>query len=289
MCLVLLAAGGGWAAWLVTGYRPEDATAAGLGLSVGASFLAYMATDRKDSSLWVRFGLYGGALAVAAATFWTGIVRPLQHAPSFGAVMAWLERLDGVGLVVLVVPGPAVMLLAVLWFEVALAGLRHLKSGDRRRRAESDLHARATLLGRRFLRRLAKRKGILLGQWGAGRNARLIGWSIEGSAITVAPPRSGKGATIALNLLSPDYRGFDGSTVTIDPRGELCASPPGGGARWDAAPSCSIPSAWWRGTGRRSRNATCRTPPAPPTTRWNSCGRTKGSRSATSTSCSMRC
>ena len=77
------------------------------------------------------------------------------------------------------------------------------------------------MLGRRFLRRLAKRNGILLGQWGAGRNARLIGWSLEGSAITVAPPRSGKGAIIALNLLSPGYRGFDGSTVTIDPRGEL--------------------------------------------------------------------
>ena len=221
LCLVLLAAGGGWAAWLVTGYRPEDATAAGLGLSVGASFLAYMATDRKDSSLWVRFGLYGGTLAVAAASLWTGAVRPLQHAPSIGAVMAWLERLDGVGLVAIVVPGPAVMLLTVLWFEVALAGLGHLKSGDRRRRAESDLHGRATLLGRRFLRRLAKRNGILLGQWGAGRNARLIGWSLEGSAITVAPPRAGKGAVIALNLLSPGYRGFDGSTVTIDPRGEL--------------------------------------------------------------------
>ena len=221
LCLVLLAAGGGWAAWLVTGYRPEDATAAGLGLGLGASFLAYMASDRKDAALWFRFGLYGGALAVAAASFWTGIVRPLQGAPSFGAAMAWLDRLDGVGLVVLVVPGPAVALLAVLWLEVALAGLRHLKSGDRRRRAASDLHGRASLLGRRFLRRLAKRNGILLGQWGAGRNARLIGWSLEGSAITVAPPRSGKGATIALNLLSPGYRGFDGSTVTIDPRGEL--------------------------------------------------------------------
>ena len=221
LCLVLLAAGGGWAAWLVTGYRPEDATAAALGLGLGASFLAYMAADRKDSALWFRFGLYGGALAVAAASFWTGIVRPLQGAPSFGAAMAWLDRLDGVGLAVLVVPGPAVMLLVVLWLEVALAGLRHLKSGDRRRRAESDLHGRASLLGRRFLRRLAKRKGILLGQWGAGRNAPLIGWSLEGSAITVAPPRAGKGATIALNLLSPAYRGFDGSTVTIDPRGEL--------------------------------------------------------------------
>ena len=221
VCALMLAAGAGWAAWLVTGYRPENATAAGLGLAVGASFLAYMASDRKDAALWFRFGLYGAGLAVAAASLWTGIVRPLQYAPSLGAVMAWLDGLDGLRLVLLVVPLPAVALLTMLWLEVALAGLRHLKSGDRRRRAESDLHGHASLLGRRFLRRLAKRRGILLGQWGAGRNARLIGWSLEGSAITVAPPRAGKGATIALNLLSPEDRGFDGSTVVIDPRGEL--------------------------------------------------------------------
>ena len=109
----------------------------------------------------------------------------------------------------------------MLWFEVLIDSLKYLSRDNRRQRAESDLYGRSKLLGRRFLRRLAKRRGILLGQWGAGRNAKLIGWSLEGSAITVAPPRVGKGALIALNLLSPDYRGFQGSTVTIDPRGEL--------------------------------------------------------------------
>ena len=292
LCLVLLAAGGGWAAWLVTGYRPEDATAAGLGLSVGASFLAYMATDRKDSSLWVRFGLYGGTLAVAAAS----LLDRHRSAPSstrrsIGAVMAWLERTrrGGAGGSI-VVPGPAVMLLTVLWFEVALAGLGHLKSGDRRRRAESDLHGRATLLGRRFLRRLAKRNGILLGQWGAGRNARLIGWSLEGSAITVAPPRAGKGAVIALNLLSPDYRGFDGSTVTIDPRGELwcIAAQP--------APRVGPPRAAARSLrgggeaqGGLSGVPPARCQPAPGSTHSRSSARTRVSRCATSTCCSTRC
>ena len=220
-CVLLLAAGAGWAAWLAAGYRSEDVTAAGLGLAVGASLLAYMASDRKDGALWLRFGLYGGALAVCVASFWTGVVRPLQHAPSWGAVMAWLDRLEGMGLVMLVAPGPAVVLLLVLWFEAAVASLRHLGGADRRRRAASDLHGHATLLGRRFLKRLARRRGILLGQWGGRRNAPLIGWALEGSAITVAPPRSGKGALIALNLLSPEDRGFEGSTVTIDPRGEL--------------------------------------------------------------------
>ena len=221
LCVLLLAAGAGWAAWLANGYRPEDIGAAGLGAAVLASFLAYMFADRKDAAVWLRFGLYGGALAVACASLWTGAVRPLLYAPSFGAVTAWLGALDGARLVMLVLPLPAVVLLGVLFFEVAVHAPRQLGGADRRRRAESDLHGQAQLLGRQFLRKLAKRKGILLGQWGARRGARLIGWSLEGSAITVAPPRTGKGALIALNLLSPDRRGFGGSTVTIDPRGEL--------------------------------------------------------------------
>ena len=221
LCLLLLAAGGGWAVWLATGYRPDGPTLAGLGLSLGVSYVAYMATDRKDAGIWLRLGLYGAGLAVSVASLWTGLVRPLQAAPSPGAFLAWLEGLDNMRLALLVVPVAAVMVIGVLWFEVALAGLRHLRSRERRRRAESDLHGKARLLGRRFLRRLGRRRGVLLGQWGPGRRAPLIGWSLEGSAITVAPPRAGKGATIALNLLSPDERGFDGSTVIVDPRGEL--------------------------------------------------------------------
>ena len=221
LCALLLAAGGAWAVWLTGGVCSDGAAAAALGLAAGASLLAYFATDRKDAALWLRFGLYGGALAVAAASLWIGVARPLLHAPSLGAVMAWLDRLDGLALALVAVPGPAVVLLLVLWFEVAVAGMRHLAGRERRRRAESDLHGSAALLGRRHLRRLAKRNGILLGQWGGRRNAPLIGWPLEGSAITVAPPRTGKGALIALNLLSPDGRGFAGSTVTIDPRGEL--------------------------------------------------------------------
>ena len=221
LCALLLAAGCGWAAWLTAGGRPEEIAAIVLGASVAASLLAYFAGDRKESFLWLRFGLYGGALAVACASLWTGAVRPLQHAPSFGAALAWLEGLGGMRLVMLVAPLAAACVLCMLWFEVAAAAFRHLGRSDRRRRAQSDLHGHARLLGRRFLRRLARRSGILLGQWGASGRAPLIGWSLEGSAITVAPPRTGKGATIALNLLSPDGRGFAGSTVTIDPRGEL--------------------------------------------------------------------
>ena len=221
VCAFLLAAGCAWAAWLTAGHRPDDIAAGGLGIAVAVSFAVYMATDRKDGALWLRLGLYGGALAVACASLWTGVVQPLQHAPSLGAIFAWLGALDGMRLVMLVVPPPAAGLLGMLFLEVAMHGLKQVAGADRRRRAESDLHGRARLLGRQFLRKLARRKGILLGQWGARRRAPLIGWTLEGSAITVAPPRAGKGATIALNLLSPERRGFDGSAVVIDPRGEL--------------------------------------------------------------------
>ena len=135
LCALLLAAGAGWTAWLVDGYRPEDIAAIGLGTVVGASFLVYFATDRKDAFLWLRFGLYGGGLAVCLGSFWVGIVRPLQHVRSFGDAMAWLDRLDGPSLVLLVVPGPAVVLLGVIWFEVAVATFRHLGGSGRRRRA----------------------------------------------------------------------------------------------------------------------------------------------------------
>ena len=220
ICALLLAAGGGWAIWLTTGYRPGDLAAAGLALAVAASFVTYFATDRTRSAGWIRFGIYSAGLSVSAASFWSGIVRPLGEVQWRG-VLDWLLGLEGSGLVMLVLPIPAVPVLALLWCGAAFHLVGQAGGGERRRRAKSDLHGRAALLDRRSMRKLAKRRGILLGQWGERRNAPLIGWSLEGSAITVAPPRAGKGALIALNLLSPEGRGFDGSTVTIDPRGEL--------------------------------------------------------------------
>ena len=221
ICALLLAAGGGWAIWLTTGYRPNDLAAAGLVLAAAASFVTYFATDRTRSGSWVRFGLYSAGLSVSTASFWTGIVRPLGEVQWPDAALDWLLGLEGSGLVMLVLPIPAIPVLSLLWCGAAFHLMKEAGGGERRRRAKSDLHGRAALLDRRSMRKLAKRRGILLGQRGERRNAPLIGWSLEGSAITVAPPRAGKGALIALNLLSPEGRGFDGSTVTIDPRGEL--------------------------------------------------------------------
>ena len=45
--------------------------------------------------------------------------------------------------------------------------------------------------------------------------------SLEGYAIAVAEPSTGKNVTFAFNLFSPDCRILDGSTVAIHLRGEL--------------------------------------------------------------------
>ena len=219
--VLLLAAGAGCSAYLLERLRSSHISLAILGAVLTLVLLAYFATGRQEKGAWVRFGLYGAALMICAASIWMEIVRPVLEASSFLGFVDRLTRLSGYELALIAVPPPGFAISFMLWFEVLIDSFKYLESGKRRRRAESDLYGRSKLLGRRFLRRLAKRRGILLGQWGAGRNAKLIGWSLEGSAITVAPPRVGKGALIALNLLSPDYRGFQGSTVTIDPRGEL--------------------------------------------------------------------
>ena len=219
--VLLLAAGAGCSAYLLERLRSSHISLAILGAVLTLVLLAYFATGRQEKGAWVRFGLYGAAMMICAASVWMEIVRPVLEASSFPGFVDRLTRLSGYELALIAVPPPGFAISFMLWFEVIINSLKYLHSDNRRQRAESDLYGRSKLLGRRFLRRLAKRRGILLGQWGAGRNAKLIGWSLEGSAITVAPPRVGKGALIALNLLSPGYRGFQGSTVTIDPRGEL--------------------------------------------------------------------
>ena len=219
--VLLLAAGAGCSAYLLERLRSSHVSLAILGVVLTVALLAYFAIGRQEKGAWVRVGLYGAAMMICAASIWMEIVRPVLAAPSFSFLANWLTRLSGYELGLIAVPPVGFAITFMLWFEIVINSLKYLESDNRRRRAESDLYGRSKLLGRRFLRRLAKRRGILLGQWGAGRNAKLIGWSLEGSAITVAPPRVGKGALIALNLLSPDGRGFQGSTVTIDPRGEL--------------------------------------------------------------------
>ena len=140
---------------------------------------------------------------------------------SLKGLSRYVQGLDEYGQALLAVPVVGGAIVAWLILDSLLKALRRPPGSGKRRHARSQLFGTSTLLGRRHMKKLMRRNGILLGQMGKSPNAPLVGWGLEGSAITLAPPRVGKGATIALNLLSPGDRGFDGSTVIVDPRGEL--------------------------------------------------------------------
>ena len=233
--VLLLAAGAGCSAYLLERLRSSHVSLAILGVVLTLVLLAYFAIGRQEKGAWVRFGLYGAAMMICAASIWMEIVRPVLAAPSFSFLANWLTQLSGYELGLIAVPPVGFAITFMLWFEIVINSLKYLSGDNRRQRAESDLYGRSKLLGRRFLRRLAKRRGILLGQWGAGRDAKLIGWSLEGSAITVAPPRVGKGALIALNLLCrPITGGFRAPRSPSTRAASSGASPPGAGANWAA-------------------------------------------------------
>ena len=219
LCAALAAAL--WAGWVLDGGLASVQAAVGLAGALAGAFAIYMIADRALRLVWLRLGCYGAALMVCAATVWVEAGALVDGGVSFAAISAEVERRSPHELFLLTAPLPGAAVLLALALELVLGGLRHLHRTQRRRRADSELYGKARLLPRRYLRRLSRGRGIVLGGWGGGRNAPLIAYPLEGSALTVAPPRAGKGALIALNLLSPESRGFEGSCVIIDPRGEL--------------------------------------------------------------------
>ena len=219
LSVVAVAGAGVWAAALVYTPPPLAVQAAVLLGILAVAFLAYLSGREEDTVAPVRIGIYSASLIVCAGGLWAGAVDPVAET-GFWRYLSMVARLDSQRLVLVLVPPVGGLVSLLMWKGVIVHSLRGLRA-DGRRRAASKLYGDASLLGRRHLRTLAARRGILLGQCGSGRRAPLIGWALEGSAITVAPPRTGKGATIALNLLSPGDRGFDGSTVLVDPRGEI--------------------------------------------------------------------
>ena len=156
--VLLLAAGAGCSAYLLERLRSSHISLAILGAVLTLVLLAYFATGRQEKGAWVRFGLYGAATMICAASFWIEIVRPVLAAPSFSGFVDWLTHRNGYELALIAVPGPGFAISFILWFEVLINSLKYLQSDNRRQRAESDLYGRSKLLGQRFLRRLAKRR-----------------------------------------------------------------------------------------------------------------------------------
>ena len=207
--------------WMVSGTMPRGAAVWSVASFLAAAWGAYMVNEAWPGRWWVRGACYAAAILVCGAAVLTYGLPVLRGIGSLKGLSRHVDSLDGYGQALLAVPVVGGALVAALALDGLLKALRRPPGGGKRRHARSQLFGTSTLLGDRHMKKLMKRNGILLGQRGRGPNAPLVGWGLEGSAITLAPPRVGKGATIALNLLSPRDRGFNGSTVILDPRGEL--------------------------------------------------------------------
>ena len=81
--VLLLAAGAGCSAYLLERLRSSHISLAILGAVLTLVLLAYFATGRQEKGAWVRFGLYGAAMMICAASIWMEIVRPVLEASSF--------------------------------------------------------------------------------------------------------------------------------------------------------------------------------------------------------------
>ena len=172
------------------------------------------------------------ALALAIAIVSSGMVwRLWQSAPGYlpvvlsgepGGILAHRREL-------LVLMACAVFSLAGLCYGAAAAVSQcgrlawHAAGGSLRRRARSDLHGSARFMTRREMLRLhepGSARNIILGEFpGPGR--RLMHYRLHGSITTFAPPRTGKTALVIQNLLDPRSSAWRGSTVTMDPRGNV--------------------------------------------------------------------
>ncbi len=213
--------GAGACMWMVSTVPAPSLVLVAVSAALCGLFGVFLGTGRSKRTMGLRLGTFAGAAAALGGAAWIEVFQPVLATGSIDAVVARLSQGRLVDLVVMVASSVGAVLACLVWAEVALFWLRSLDKGRRRRRAESDLYGKADFLDRRFMRELTKRRGILLGQWGSGARAPLVAWRLEGSALTLAPPRTGKGATIALNYLSPKWRGWEGSTVLLDPRGEM--------------------------------------------------------------------
>ena len=213
--------GAGLAWWLWTERPDPELRGWALAGMAAASLAVLLFTELKRGGLGWKIGVWGPTAAIAAMSIAID-TAPFLLAGEFGGVMALAGGSAAIDAFRLAAPLLIAPLLGFLWLVALLTALTGAGRIARRRRSKSELHGASKLMGARHLRKLARRPdGILLGQTGPGSRAPLAVWPLEGHAVTIAPPRTGKGALIAANMLAPHGRGWQGSTVTIDPRGEL--------------------------------------------------------------------
>ena len=208
----------GVAVWLVA-VRPDAGTGARLLIAaVVGGLVAWWFCGSSRAGEVRSFGVGLGMLFVAAAGVWSWMIDTWVWAGLIRLRGAALDRLVEGWETACVYVGPAAgVFVAVMILSMTARTTARRIAGERgRKKAESELYGKSKFLARRWMREMTRQRGVILGKSRDG----LVAYRLEGSAMSFAPPRTGKGATIALNYLSPDERGWPGSTVLIDPRGE---------------------------------------------------------------------
>ncbi len=211
-------AGLGIGLWLALGEPPRPLAAGMILGTIATVIVLQLVGDRwgKNASLLWGAGL-GFFFTMSGAVWGFYVTSPLFHGVlRFSTAAMKAATADWEDVVLLILPGLGGIGAVVLATGGLLAVLRGRREMKGRRKSESELYGKAKFLERRWQRAMTRQRGVLLGKSRDG----LVAYRLEGSAMSFAPPRTGKGATIALNYLDPEERGWSGSTVLIDPRGE---------------------------------------------------------------------
>ena len=240
VALGLPALGAAWAVWS-SGHPPGSWVDLAAGICVlGAATLEgaiarRLWTGTMSSAHPVRLGLYLAVAVVGGAALWRAI-----EAWPFGAPRLDLEY--AMGVVEAIEARRVPLALHAVTAAAAAFGLGYglreaaaqawglafaAAGGAKRRRAKSNLHGDARWMTVGEVLRMGRRgapNNVVLGQVSRFGKQPLVTYRLEGSAITFAPPRTGKTALIIQNLLDPGERAWRGSTVIVDPRGNVFAA-----------------------------------------------------------------
>ena len=222
----------GAACWALVVHGP-------LAVSVGVAWGAlgmllggWLMIPEERSTAALRVSMYVGCAAAAGGVlqvFW-GLWD------SYIAWSGWQSLLAVPGALIAVHERSGAMLKLVPWISaavaffgmyfalaVALGLLFGTGGGERgRKRSDSQLFGKSKLMSRRSMRRMGKHGGIILGAMEAKRGSERVRYPLEGAAVTIAPPRTGKSTLVMENLLAGDKGGlWQGSNLITDPRGEI--------------------------------------------------------------------
>ena len=227
---VPVAAGIGFVLW--GGLVPLGALSAVVLGACAMLLVGWLFIPEERSTAVLRMAMYVGASLIGGAVFfefwkmWAGYVAGsgwgvvLEIVRAVATVQA---RLEGALAVTPWVAGALVFFGLYFALGVVMGFLTSLGEAEEgKKRSESELFGKSKLMSRRVMAKMSDGGGLILGSMERGPRSPLVSYPLEGAAMTVALPRTGKTALIAGNLLSPKGLGLcRGSVIVLDPRGEI--------------------------------------------------------------------